>query len=150
MRCNSYFACLHAFFIYSLFFQNIHADATRPSTPIQALQFGPTSATSQVWMATAEENVNRPSFMVANTVTMKCYGQLGTSYPSTIFVRTSRSNIWWGCSWLGRTRWRQIRNFIHNCALCGQTTCCNAVGVKSLGTLHTRATFLLFAHCAKI
>ena len=50
---------------------------------------------SQVQMA-AEENVNRPSFMVASTVTVKCYGQLGTSYPSTIFVRTSRSNIWCG------------------------------------------------------
>ena len=70
--------CLSAFF--SLFFQNIHATIAQ---------------TSQVQMA-AEENVNRPSFMVASTVTVKCYGQLGTSYPSSIFVRTSRSNIWCG------------------------------------------------------
>jgi hypothetical protein len=41
---------------------------------------------SQVQMA-AEENVNRPSFMVASTVTVKCYGQLGTSYPSGNYFR---------------------------------------------------------------
>jgi hypothetical protein len=35
---------------------------------------------------------------------VKCYGQLGTSYASTIFVRTYRSNIGCGGLWLGRTR----------------------------------------------
>ena len=58
--------CLSAFF--SLSFQNSHAILAQAS---------------QVQMAD-EKNVNRPSFMVASTVTVKCYGQLGTSYPSTI------------------------------------------------------------------
>jgi hypothetical protein len=86
MWCNSNFAQI-------IFFQNIHATSPMTLPSELSRHRSPTSAASQVRKA-AEENVNRPSFMVARTV--KGYGQLGTSYPSTIFIRTSRSNIWRG------------------------------------------------------